>query len=124
MLRIHIPPPAFAPVQSACAHYATRLLALLLAVSLASAVGFAANEATKPNILLIQADDAGWGDYSFNGNTTIRTPHIDSIAQNGVALDRFYVCPVCSPTRGTAHGSVPPALRGDWGVPRAGAPQP
>ena len=97
--RMNLPTPASASFQSTCSHYAARLLALVLAVSLASAIGFAANEATKPNILLIQADDAGWGDYSFNGNTTIRTPHIDSIAQNGVALDRFYVCPVCSPTR-------------------------
>ncbi len=52
-----------------------------------------------PNVVLIQADDAGWGDYSFNGNKMIHTPNIDSIAKNGVAMDRFYVCPVCSPTR-------------------------
>ena len=58
-----------------------------------------AAESRPPNVVLIQADDAGWGDYSFNGNAMIHTPNIDSIATNGVAIDRFYVCPVCSPTR-------------------------
>jgi arylsulfatase A-like enzyme len=55
--------------------------------------------ATPPNVVVFLADDAGWGDYSHSGNLQIETPHIDSIAENGVTLDRFYVCPVCSPTR-------------------------
>jgi arylsulfatase A-like enzyme len=53
----------------------------------------------KPNVVIFLADDAGWGDYSHSGNTQVRTPHIDSIAEGGVSLDRFFVCPVCSPTR-------------------------
>lgn len=53
-----------------------------------------------PNVIVFLADDAGWGDYSFSGNTQVETPNIDSIAKGGVSLDRFYVCPVCSPTRG------------------------
>ncbi len=53
----------------------------------------------EPNIVIFLADDAGWGDYSHSGNTQVRTPNIDSIAQGGVSLDRFYVQPVCSPTR-------------------------
>lgn len=56
-------------------------------------------ESTRPNVVVFLADDAGWGDYSRNGNTMVRTPHIDSIAAGGVTLDRFYVCPVCAPTR-------------------------
>lgn len=56
-------------------------------------------EAQSPNVVIFLADDAGWGDYSHSGNTQVRTPNIDSIAQGGVSLDRFYVCPVCSPTR-------------------------
>lgn len=52
-----------------------------------------------PNVVIFLADDAGWGDYSQSGNKQIATPNIDSIAQGGVTLDRFYVCPVCSPTR-------------------------
>ncbi len=53
----------------------------------------------RPNIVIFLADDAGWGDYSRNGNTQVSTPHIDSIARGGVTLDRFFVCPVCAPTR-------------------------
>ena len=68
------------------------LLTLILAAPVASA-------ADRPNVVIFLADDAGWGDYSRNGNNQSNTPHIDSIAQDGVTLDRFYVCPVCSPTR-------------------------
>lgn len=55
--------------------------------------------AAPPNVVVFLADDAGWGDYSQSGNTQIRTPNIDSLAKGGVSLDRFYVCPVCAPTR-------------------------
>lgn len=55
--------------------------------------------AAKPNILIFLADDSGWGDYSFNGNSNLRTPNIDAIGRNGASLDRFYVCSVCAPTR-------------------------
>jgi len=54
---------------------------------------------SPPNVVVFLADDAGWGDYSQSGNTMVATPNIDSIAQGGVSMDRFYVCPVCSPTR-------------------------
>jgi len=56
--------------------------------------------ASPPSVVVFLADDAGWGDYSQSGNTQVRTPNIDSIAKGGVSLDRFYVCPVCAPTRG------------------------
>ena len=52
----------------------------------------------KPNVVIIVADDLGYADVSFNGGD-IPTPHIDRIANEGVNLRRFYVCPVCSPTR-------------------------
>ena len=55
--------------------------------------------AERPNILIFLADDQGWGDLSANGNTNLKTPHIDSLARNGATLDRFYVCAVCAPTR-------------------------
>lgn len=58
-----------------------------------------AADTTRPNVVVFLADDAGWGDYSRNGNTQVSTPRIDSLAADGVTLDRFYVCPVCSPTR-------------------------
>ena len=52
-----------------------------------------------PNIILILTDDQGWGDLSLNGNEDLHTPNIDKIALNGVIFDRFFVSPVCSPTR-------------------------
>ncbi len=55
--------------------------------------------AQRPNVLVILADDQGWGDLSLNGNTNVSTPNIDSLARDGASFDRFYVCPVCSPTR-------------------------
>lgn len=68
---------------------------LLLLVVLSSA----AVAAERPNVVIFLADDAGWGDYSHSGNKQVSTPAIDSIASDGVSLDRFFVCPVCSPTR-------------------------
>lgn len=56
-------------------------------------------EPPRPNVVIFLADDAGWGDYGHSGNDQVKTPNIDSIATGGVSLDRFYVCPVCSPTR-------------------------
>tara|TARA_R110002012_G_scaffold290058_1_gene483478 strand:- start:1284 stop:2693 length:1410 start_codon:yes stop_codon:yes gene_type:complete len=52
----------------------------------------------KPNFLVIIADDAGWNDFSFNGSE-INTPTLDSLAQSGLKLDRFYTYPTCSPAR-------------------------
>ncbi|MCR9290126.1 MAG: arylsulfatase [Bacteroidetes bacterium] len=53
----------------------------------------------KPNIVIILADDQGWGDLSLNGNPLVSSPNIDKLATQGVVLDNFYVNPVCSPTR-------------------------
>lgn len=55
--------------------------------------------ADHPNVIVILTDDQGWGDVSINGNTNLSTPHIDSLAEEGIRFDRFYVCAVCSPTR-------------------------
>jgi arylsulfatase A-like enzyme len=56
-------------------------------------------KANQPNVILILTDDQGFGDLSITGNTNLSTPNIDAIAQNGAMFDRFYVSPVCSPTR-------------------------
>lgn len=53
----------------------------------------------RPNIILILADDQGWGDLSSSGNPNLETPHIDALATYGVSFENFYVQPVCSPTR-------------------------
>ncbi len=55
---------------------------------------------TKPNILLIVADDLGYGELSIQGNPQIPTPHVDSLAKNGIRFTSGYVSgPYCSPTR-------------------------
>ncbi|MBO9593163.1 MAG: arylsulfatase [Niabella sp.] len=60
-----------------------------------------------PNIVIIVADDMGWGDVGFHGSE-IRTPHIDQLAREGVVLNRYYVSPICSPTRtGIMTGRLP-----------------
>ena len=56
----------------------------------------------KPNVILMMADDMGWGDPGFNGNQMIRTPNLDAMAKAGIRFPHFYSGgPVCSPTRGT-----------------------
>ncbi len=53
-----------------------------------------------PNIVLVMADDQGWGETSYNGHPVLKTPNLDAMASNGLRLDRFYAAaPVCSPTR-------------------------
>ena len=71
---------------------------LLLLLGLLGGAAIAAS-ARPPNVVVLLADDAGWGDYSFNGNRQLATPHIDAIARSGAHFDRFFVQPVCSPTR-------------------------
>jgi arylsulfatase A-like enzyme len=52
-----------------------------------------------PNVVLILTDDQGWGDLSIHGNDKISTPAIDQMAANGAQFERFYVSPLCAPTR-------------------------
>ena len=68
---------------------------LLLACSLA----LTGTAAAAPNVVVILADDQGWGDLSVHGNTNLATPKIDSLARDGALFERFFVCPVCAPTR-------------------------
>jgi arylsulfatase A-like enzyme len=53
----------------------------------------------RPNVLLILTDDQGFGDIGIHSNPRIKTPNLDRLARQGVELEYFYVCPVCSPTR-------------------------
>lgn len=75
-----------------------RIIKIFLVVFLLPLFKFSYSQ-NKPNVVVILADDQGWGDLSFNGNTNLNTPNIDSMARNGVSFDHFYVSPVCSPTR-------------------------
>ncbi len=55
-----------------------------------------------PNIVLLMADDMGWADPSYTGNSISKTPNLDKMAAQGVRFNRFYASsPVCSPTRGS-----------------------
>jgi len=76
-----------------------KLLFLLLIPAILLSCSKKHKSENPPNIILILSDDQGWGDLSINGNTNISTPNIDNLAKSGVIFDRFYVCPVCSPTR-------------------------
>ena len=77
-----------------------RLRSLLASCFIAATLVSAAPAAEKkPNVVIILADDQGWGDLSVNGNANLATPNIDSLAKAGALLERFFVCPVCSPTR-------------------------
>jgi arylsulfatase A-like enzyme len=76
---------------------------LIFAASLVPLVGLAIDLSpgdTPPNIILVMADDQGWGDVGYNGHPYVKTPALDAMAADGLVLDRFYAAaPVCSPTR-------------------------
>ncbi len=56
---------------------------------------------SQPNVILMMADDLGWGDTGYNGNKIIRTPNLDQMSREGLRFNRFYASSsVCSPTRG------------------------
>lgn len=78
-----------------------RLLFTLL-VCLCSVTLAQADHPPRPNIVLVMADDQGWGDMAYAGHPHVRTPHFDALAREGIRFDRFYAAaPVCSPTRGS-----------------------
>ncbi|QDU80185.1 Arylsulfatase [Polystyrenella longa] len=78
----------------------TVLLVLgMLTVFISPAILWAAPQENLPNVVILLADDQGWGDLSLHGNTNLSTPHIDSLANEGAQFDHFFVCPVCAPTR-------------------------
>ncbi|WP_165246051.1 sulfatase-like hydrolase/transferase [Paludisphaera soli] len=55
----------------------------------------------RPNIILVVADDLGWGDVGFNGRTEWSTPRLDRLAREGIVLNRCYApAPICAPSRG------------------------
>ena len=70
----------------------------VLAYSLASLNTLAYGQTTKPNIVIILADDLGNADLGYHGSD-IKTPNIDKLANDGVRAKSFYGMPVCTPSR-------------------------
>ena len=100
-------------------------LALLIAAALSHG-GAAVAKETPPNIIIFMADDLGWKDVGYHGSE-IKTPNLDRLAAAGVRLERFYVQPVCSPTRASLMTGRYPIRQGlqvaviwpwaTWGLP-------
>ncbi len=79
---------------------------LMLAAALPAAL-IACDAKQKPNVVIIMADDLGWGDVGYHGSV-IQTPNIDRLASDGIELDRHYAASVSSPTRaGLMTGRYP-----------------
>jgi arylsulfatase A-like enzyme len=55
--------------------------------------------ARPPNVVLVLADDMGWGDLACHGNTMLSTRSLDELHAQSIELEHFYVSPLCSPTR-------------------------
>jgi len=72
-----------------------------------------ANQAGRPNIVLIMADDLGWMDLHCQGNHLLDTPHLDRLASQGMRFTNGYAAaPVCSPTRAAMMTGLSPARIG------------
>jgi len=72
----------------------------------------------RPNIVLVMADDQGWGDMGYNGHSVLKTPNFDEMARSGLCFNHFYAAaPVSSPTRGSVMTGRHPNRFGcfSWG---------
>ncbi|MFC1763464.1 arylsulfatase [Planctomycetota bacterium] len=77
---------------------------LLASILLASFSGVSVAEPSKPNIILVMPDDAGYGDYACLGSPIIRTPSVDAFKQESLLFTQFHVSPKCAPTRAALMG--------------------
>lgn len=69
-------------------------------MSLCAALGFPTRAATKPNVIVVLADDLGWRDLGVLGATDLKTPNLDALARGGVrCVNGYATAPVCSPSR-------------------------
>lgn len=85
----------------------TYIFLSILFISIQSCNSTNPSRISKPNILLIVADDLGWNDVGFHGSD-IQTPVLDELAKESLELTRFYASAICSPTRaGLLTGKYP-----------------
>ena len=85
------PPQIFSP---------RRLIALALAtVIVAISSALPARAADQPNVIILLADDQGYGDLSCHGNPILKTPHLDRLHAESVRFTDFHAAPMCTPTR-------------------------
>ncbi|MEW5976239.1 MAG: arylsulfatase [Acidobacteriota bacterium] len=75
-----------------------RLALGLLTASLSACAGQPPST-RPPNVILVVTDDQGWSQVGTHGNSVLKTPHLDRLALESAEFTRFYVSPVCSPTR-------------------------
>jgi arylsulfatase A-like enzyme len=97
------------------------LAAMTVFVALPSRPG--AQEAMPPNVVIIFADDLGYGDLGAYGAPDVRTPRLDRMAAEGQKWTSFYVQPVCSPSRSALLTGRLPVRNGMFGTPSGTAPK-
>lgn len=73
-------------------------IAVVFCLQLFSGLSFS-KEKPQPNVIIIMTDDQGYGDLGFTGNPHVKTPVIDQFAKESIKFNKFYVSPVCAPTR-------------------------
>jgi arylsulfatase A-like enzyme len=84
-------------------------------VLLCSSILPGADSASPPNVVLVMADDQGWGDTGYNGHPDLKTPHLDDLAKTGLRLNRFYTAHFnCSPTRASVMTGRSPIRMGTF----------
>ncbi len=98
-------------------------LAALVAANALVAGNAAGQARPKPNIVVILADDLGYGDVGVFGAPNIRTPRLDAMAAEGQKWTNFYVQPVCSPSRSALLTGRLPVRNGMFGTLERGSPK-
>lgn len=85
-------------------------VSLLAVAFLGVTFGIDAEDAKRPNVILVLVDDLGWSDIGCYGNPAVDTPRIDAFAREGMLFtDGYAAAPVCSPTRASIMTGLAPA---------------